>query len=239
MAYLRPSTSPSAASAQLPAFEAEVLEHLDALYGVAFRMVKEASAAEDLVHDTIIKAVRARTQYKPGTNLKAWLLRILTNTFINRHRRGGLERDVLEGPDASPLADRWIGAATMRAMRDPERDALAPLIEAEVRSALDDLPEDFRLVIVLSDVEGMAYREIAEVMGCPVGTVMSRLHRARKLLQISLRDQAIALGIIPDDEDESATARAAVGDRNEAVDLAAYRSRQRKSGSSFGQGGAQ
>jgi RNA polymerase sigma-70 factor (ECF subfamily) len=230
--------SPKAASEQLPAFEAEVLEHLDALYGVAFRMVKEASAAEDLVHDTIIKAVRARAQYKPGTNLKAWLLRILTNTFINRHRRGGLERDVLEGPDAGPLADRWIGAATMRAMRDPERDALAPMVEAEVRRALDDLPDDFRLAIVLSDIEGLAYREIADVMGCPVGTVMSRLHRGRKLLQISLRDQAIALGIIPDDEDEPVAARAAVGDRNETVDLAAYRSRHRKTGSPTGRGGA-
>ncbi len=239
MPYLKPSTSPKAASAQLPAFEAEVLEHLDALYGVAFRLVKEASAAEDLVHDTIIKAVRARSQYQAGTNLKAWLLRILTNTFINRHRRGGLEREVLEGPDASPLADRWIGASTMRAMRDPERDALAPLIQAEVRQALDELPEEFRLVVVLSDVEGLAYKEIADVMGCPVGTVMSRLHRARKLLQSSLRDQAIAMGIIADDEsDESARRRAAVGHPNEAVDLEAYRARRRKTGPSSDRGGA-
>ena len=239
MAYLRPSTSPSAASAPLPAFEADVLGHLDALYGVAFRMVKEASAAEDLVHDTILKAIGAQKQYQLGTNLKAWLLRILTNTFINRHRRGGLERDVLEGPDAGPLADRWIGAATMRAMRDPERDALAPLLEAEVRRALDELPEEFRLAIVLSDVEGLTYKEIADVMGCPVGTVMSRLHRARKLLQISLREQAMALGIIPDDEQEAPVGRAAVGDRNETVDLAAYRSRRRHAGSSSGKGGAQ
>lgn len=239
MPYLKPSTSPKAAGAQLPAFEAEVLQHLDALYGVAFRLTKEASAAEDLVHDAIIKAVRARAQYQPGTNLKAWLLRILTNTFINRHRRGGLERDVLEGPDASPLADRWIGASTMRAMRDPERDALAPLVEAEVRSALDELPEEFRLAIVLSDVEGLAYKEIAEVMGCPVGTVMSRLHRARKLLQTSLRDQAIAMGIIADDDSEQpARGRAAVGDPNETVDLEAYRARRRKTGSPSDRGGA-
>jgi len=239
MPYLKPSTSSQAARKRLPAFEAEVLEHLDALYGVAFRLVKEAAAAEDLVHDTIIKAVRARSQYQPGTNLKAWLLRILTNTFINRHRRGGLERDVLEGPDASPLADRWIGAATMRAMRDPERDALAPLIEAEVRQALDELPEEFRLAIVLSDVEGLAYKEIAEVMGCPVGTVMSRLHRARKLLQSSLRDQAVAMGIIQEDDlPQQARGRAAVGDRNEAVDLEAYRAARRKAGPSSDRGGA-
>jgi RNA polymerase sigma-70 factor (ECF subfamily) len=205
------------------AFEREMLEHLDALYGVALRMTRQNAAAEDLVHDTVVKAVRARGQYEPGTNLKAWLLRILTNTFINRHRRGGLERDVLEGPDAGPLADRWIGAATMRAMRDPETELLAPLLEAEVRSALDELPEHFRLAVLLSDVEGLSYKEIAEVMGCPVGTVMSRLHRARKILQASLRDHAQALGIVADDEQDLELA-AVAGD---PVDLAAYRSRKR------------
>lgn len=221
MAYLKTSRPAEDARAT---FESEVLLHLDAMYGVALRMTKNPAAAEDLVQDTVVKAVRARHQYTPGTNLKAWLLRILTNTFINRHRRGGLERDVLEGPDAGPLADRWIGASTMRAMRDPERDALAPLVEKEVRAALEALPEHFRLPIVLSDVEGLSYKEIAEVMGCPVGTVMSRLHRARKLLQISLREQAIALGII--DEEPSLAAVA-----GEPVDLATYRNR-RKGGSS-------
>jgi RNA polymerase sigma-70 factor (ECF subfamily) len=205
------------------------------MYGVAMRMTKNTAAAEDLVHDTIVKAVRARDQYKAGTNLKAWLLRILTNTFINRHRRGGLERDVLEGPDAGPLAHRWIGASTMRAMRDPERDALAPMVEAEVRRALEDLPDQFRLPIVLSDVEGLSYKEIADVMGTPVGTVMSRLHRARKMLQTSLRDQAVALGIIePDDAEER---RAAAGDTNEPVDLQAYRSHKRASHNPTTRGG--
>ena len=211
------------------AFEAEVLEQLDALYGVALRLTKDESAAEDLVQDTIVKAVRARQQFKTGTNLKAWLLRIQTNTFINRHRRGGLEREVLDSSTAGPLVDRWIGASTMRAMRDPEGEALKPLIEAEVRTALNDLPDHFRMVIVLSDIEGLAYKEIAEVVGCPVGTVMSRLHRARKLLQVSLRDQAVALGIVADEAEEEMglMRRAAAGDRNEPVDLAAYRSRRR------------
>jgi RNA polymerase sigma-70 factor (ECF subfamily) len=154
-------------------------------------------------------------------------LRILTNTFINRHRRGGLERDVLEGPSAAPLADRWIGAATMRAMRDPEQEMLTPLIEAEVNNALEALPEHFRLAIVLSDVEGLSYKEIADVMGCPVGTVMSRLHRARKLLQIALRDQAVALGIIEDDDEHR---RAAAGGDSEPVDLDKFRQRQRVRG---------
>lgn len=230
MSYLKPSPRTERSSQSQGdgpvAFEAEVLDHLDALYGVALRMTKNAASAEDLVHDTIVKAVRARHQYKAGTNLKAWLLRIQTNTFINRHRRGGLERDVLEGPDAGPLADRWIGASTMRSMRDPERDHLLPIVEAEVRKALEDLPEHFRLAIVLSDVEGLSYKEIADVMDCPVGTVMSRLHRARKMLQLTLRDQAIALGIIDDVPEESEERRAAAGHDSEPIDLAAFRARK-------------
>jgi RNA polymerase sigma-70 factor (ECF subfamily) len=222
MTYLKPP--PRAAGDGAPVvFEQEVLEHLDSMYGMALRMTRNPTSAEDLVHDTVVKAVRARDQYRAGTNMKAWLLRILTNTFINRHRRGGLERELFDGPDAAPLADRWVGAATMRGMRDPEQEMLAPLIEAEVNKALEELPEHFRMVVVLSDVEGMAYKEIAEVMNCPVGTVMSRLHRARKILQANLRDHAIALGILPDD-DEGLTL-AAAGDTHEPVDLAAYRAR--------------
>lgn len=223
MTYLKPLSRSERDASRPVAFEAEVLDHLDALFGVAMRMTKNEAGAEDLVQDTIVKAVRARDQFEPGTNLKAWLLRILTNTFINRHRRGGLERDVFEGPDATPLADRWIGAATMRAMRDPEREALVPLVEEEVRAALDALPESFRLAIVLCDIEGLSYREVAETMNCPVGTVMSRLHRARRVLQESLRDQAIALGLVDEDDEERVRRRAAVGDDAEPVDLARYR----------------
>lgn len=230
MAFLRAYSKPKTATeSDVGTFEQNVLEHLDAMYGVAFRYTKEASAAEDLVQDTVVKAVRARTQYAQGTNLKAWLLRILTNTFINRHRRNGLERDVLEGPDATPLADRWIGASTMRAMREPEQQALAPLVEAEVRSALDELPEHFRMVVVLSDVEGLSYREIADVMETPVGTVMSRLHRARRVLQGSLRQHAVEMGIVSANADVEAR-RAAVGDSNEPVDLENYRKTHRKRG---------
>jgi RNA polymerase sigma-70 factor (ECF subfamily) len=221
MAYLKPIGRRDDSDRPV-AFEAEVLDHLDAMYGVALRYTKQPAAAEDLVQDTVVKAVRARHQYQPGTNLKAWLLRILTNTFINRHRRGGLERDVLEGPDAGPLADRWIGASSMRAMRDPEQEALAPLIEKELLQALDELPDHFRMVVVMCDVEGLSYKEIAEAMDTPVGTVMSRLHRARKMLQASLRQHAIDLGII----DEPIERRAAASDTHEPADLAAYRERK-------------
>jgi RNA polymerase sigma-70 factor, ECF subfamily len=201
-------------------FEVEMLGHLDTLYGVSCRMTKSTTEAEDLVQDTVVKAMRARDQFQPGTNLKAWLLRILTNTFINRYRRGGLERDLLDGPDIDSLTDGWIGANTMRAMRDPETQALTPLVEAEVQRALDELPDEFRLAVVLSDIEELSYKEIADVMGCPIGTVMSRLHRGRKLLQKTLKEHAEALGILTE---EPSTRKAQEG----PADLAAYRKRKR------------
>jgi RNA polymerase sigma-70 factor (ECF subfamily) len=182
-------------------------------------MTKSTTEAEDLVQDTVVKAMRARDQFQPGTNLKAWLLRILTNTFINRYRRGGLERSLLDGPDVDSLTDGWIGATTMRAMRDPETQALTPLVEAEVQRALDELPDEFRIAVVLSDIEELSYKEIADAMGCPIGTVMSRLHRGRKLLQKSLREHAEAMGILTDE-----TAKKA---QEAPADLAAYRKRKR------------
>jgi RNA polymerase sigma-70 factor (ECF subfamily) len=206
---------------QPDAFESQTLEHLDALYAVSCRLTKAPLDAEDLVQDTLVKAMRARGQYEPGTNLKAWLFKILHNTFINKYRRGGLERVVLEGPDADPLADGWVSAASMRALRDPETQALRPLVQEEIHRALDELPEEFRLAVVLSDVEELSYKEIANVMGCPVGTVMSRLHRGRRLLQKRLYDHAVHLGIAPVDEAPEETG---------AVDMAAYRARKRGHG---------
>lgn len=202
-------------------FEVEMLGHLDTLYGVSCRMTRSTAEAEDLVQDTVVKAMRAKDQFQPGTNLKAWLLRILTNTFINRYRRGGLERDLFDGPDADSLTDGWIGANTMRAMRDPETQALSPLVEAEVQRALDELPDEFRLAVVLSDVEELSYKEIADAMGCPIGTVMSRLHRGRRMLQKTLREHAIAMGILSEGANDARS-------RDEApADLAAYRRRRR------------
>jgi RNA polymerase sigma-70 factor, ECF subfamily len=177
-------------------FEREALSHLSSLLAVGTRLTRNAAEAEDLVQDTLVKAMRARHQFEAGTNMRAWLLRILTNTFINRYRRGGLERTVLEGPDSDPLADGWIGSSTIEAMRDPESQALRPVVEAEIRSAIDELPEDFRLAVLLADVEELSYREISDIMGCPIGTVMSRLHRGRRMLKSKLYEQALAMGII-------------------------------------------
>lgn len=179
-----------------PEFESEVLEQLPSMLAVASRLTRNSAEAEDLVQDSVLKAIRARKNFESGTNLRAWLLKILTNTFINRYRRGGLERGVLEGPDADPLADGWVSASTMESLRDPESQALRPILEAEIGRALDELPTEFRLAVVLSDIDDLSYKEIADVMGCPVGTVMSRLYRGRRMLKARLYEHARSLGII-------------------------------------------
>ncbi|HEX5098798.1 MAG TPA: sigma-70 family RNA polymerase sigma factor [Polyangiaceae bacterium] len=203
---------------KLSDFEKEAMSHLSTLLAVGSRLTRSASEAEDLVQDTLLKAIRAREHFTPGSNMRAWLLRILTNTFINKYRRGGLERSVLDGPDADPLADGWIGASTMEAMRDPESRAMRALLEKEIVAALDELPEEFRLAVVLSDVEELSYKEISEIMGCPIGTVMSRLHRGRRLLKRRLYDHARTLGIVGPEESVGAPA-----ERDSVVDMQAYR----------------
>lgn len=204
-----------ASSLQQQEFEREAVSHLGSLLAVGTRLTKNGTEGEDLVQDTLVKALRARDQFEPGTNMRAWLLRILTNTFLNRYRRGGLERNLLDGPDADPLADGWVGASTLEAMRDPESQALRPVLAAEIRQAVDELPEEFRLAVLLADVEELTYKEVAEVMGCPIGTVMSRLHRGRRLLKARLYDHALGLGIVGPETH--------VGDDEGPVDLQAYR----------------
>ncbi len=203
-------------------FAEEALSHLDAMYGVACRLTRNPTEAEDLVQDSLVKAMKARHQFLVGTNLKAWLFRILTNTFINKYRRGGLERSLMEGPDADPLADGWVSASTMRQLRDPEQIALLPIVEGEVRRALDALPAEFKMAVILCDVQEFSYEEIAEIMSCPIGTVMSRLHRGRKLLQKALYSQALAMGIIKGEEAVGGGERQGM-----PADLSAYRAKKR------------
>lgn len=161
-------------------FEAEVLPHLDAMHRTALRLTRSPSDADDLVQDSVIKAYRFFDSYEPGTNARAWMLRILTNVFYSKHRRSNLEGNVRALGASDPVADGWMSAASMGPSRDPERLVEKPLLEGAVAKVLDELPEDFRSVLVLVDVEGLTYREVAEAMGCPIGTVMSRLHRARR-----------------------------------------------------------
>jgi RNA polymerase sigma-70 factor (ECF subfamily) len=211
-------------ASDIDSFTEEALSHMDAMYGVACRLTRNPTEAEDLVQDALVKAMRAREQFHAGTNLKAWMFRILTNTFINKYRRGGLERSVLEGPEADPLVDGWVSASTMRQLRDPEQIALRPIVEGEVARALEALPAEFKLAVILCDVEEFSYEEIADIMGCPIGTVMSRLHRGRKLLQKSLYSHALAMGIVKG-EDEIFEPKAKPS--SEPADLSAFRAKKR------------
>ena len=177
-------------------FAREAIQHLDTLYGAALRLTRSAADADDLVQDAFLKAYRFYDRFEPGTNLRAWLLRILTNTFINKYRRAHREKKVLDGDDAEPVGDGVMSRATMRALQDPDGDAMRSLVTAEIQKALDELPDDYRLMIVLADVEELSYKEIADIVGCPIGTVMSRLHRARKQMQTKLVGTAIDMGIV-------------------------------------------
>jgi RNA polymerase sigma-70 factor (ECF subfamily) len=202
--------------AEREAFEQEAVEHLNALYGAALRLTRSPSDAEDLVQDTFLKAHRFYDRFEAGTNLKAWLFRILTNTFINKYRRRTRERDVLDGVDADPVGEGVMSRHAMRALSSPVADAERTLLAQEIQGALDTLPEDYRVMILLADVEELSYKEIAEIVGCPIGTVMSRLHRARKSMQKHLVAQAVELGVIPPQDGES----------EEPVSLEAWRKRK-------------
>jgi RNA polymerase sigma-70 factor (ECF subfamily) len=172
-------------------FDEEALPHLDALYRVALRLTADASQAEDLVQDTMLKAYRSWKQYRPGTNAKGWLLTILRNTFINDYRRRKHEPIAMDLDAVEPHAiDRSIQEV------DPEGTFFAQIVDAKVLEAIDSLPHEFREVLVLSDVEGMRYAEIAETLQIPVGTVKSRLFRARRQLQSDLYAHAVEMGYI-------------------------------------------
>jgi RNA polymerase sigma-70 factor (ECF subfamily) len=176
-------------------FERDALPFLDPLYGAALRMTRNPADAEDLVQEAFVKAYAAFSSYRDGTNIKAWLFRILTNTYINHYRRRQRQPQQIstgefEDWQVAPLQKPTEG------LRGAEEEAMARLTDTDIVEAMLALPEDFRLAVYLADVEGFAYKEIAEIMQTPVGTVMSRLHRGRKQLRTMLADYALERGLL-------------------------------------------
>jgi len=174
------------------------MEHMPGLYSAALRMTRNAADAEDLVQETYLKAYRSFGSFEEGTNLRAWLYRILTNTFINSYRAAKRRPEVTDVEDVEDLYlyKRMTDAGSVGVGRSAEEEALDRFTDEDVKAALEALPEAFRMAVLLADVEGFSYKEISEITDVPIGTVMSRIHRGRRALQKALHDVATARGLV-------------------------------------------
>jgi RNA polymerase sigma-70 factor (ECF subfamily) len=179
-------------------FTEVAMEHMPGLYSAALRMTRNASDAEDLVQETYLKAYRSYATFQEGTNLRAWLYRILTNTYINSYRAAKRRPEITDVEDVEDLYlyKRMAGAVDSRTGRSAEDEALDTFTDDVVKSALEELPEAFRMAVLLADVEGFSYKEISEITDVPIGTVMSRIHRGRRALQKTLHEVATTRGLV-------------------------------------------
>jgi RNA polymerase sigma-70 factor (ECF subfamily) len=189
-------------------FEDLALPHLDALYGTALRLTHNEKDAEDLVQDTLLRAFRFFHRFERGTNVKAWLFKILTNTFANKYRKRQRERVILDEVQTQHEID------DVR-VPDPEAALAARLVSDHVKEALESVPEEFRLAVILADLEDFSYREISEIVDCPIGTVMSRIYRGRRLLQKKLLAYARETGVVPEEKEKEPRLRVVPGLKDE------------------------
>jgi RNA polymerase sigma-70 factor (ECF subfamily) len=181
-------------------FERDAMQFAPQLYSAAMRMTRNPADAEDLVQETFLKAYRAYHTFEEGTNLKAWLYRILTNTYINKYRKDSRRPSEVDlGAVEDLYLYRNIGSEeSAEAARSTEERVLDGLVESDIKKAVEDLPENFRLPVLLADLAGFSYKEIADILDIPIGTVMSRLHRGRKAMEKSLWDYAVERGLVPE-----------------------------------------
>jgi RNA polymerase sigma-70 factor (ECF subfamily) len=182
-------------------FEAQAMAFVDPLYNTALRMTRNAQDAEDLVQETYFKAYKHFDKFESGTNLKAWLFKIMKNTFINNYRKKQLTPPQSDFADIEGSFENQVSDAATRQIKSPEEELLEDVLDEDVQRALDELPVDYRMVVVLADIEGFSYREIGDILDIPLGTVMSRLYRGRKLLESELlryaREHGYMRGIEP------------------------------------------
>jgi RNA polymerase sigma-70 factor (ECF subfamily) len=222
-------------------FEREAMPHMPALYAAALRMTRNERDAEDLVQDAMLRAYRFFDTFEAGTNCKAWLFRILTNAFCNRYREREREHEIMTEAESSDANVEQFLAGAGSSGRDTESSLLGRMISADVERALASVPQDFRMAVILADLEDFSYKEIAEIMDCPAGTVMSRLYRGRKILQGLLYQYAVEQGVIKDSQQARAAAETAGAaqlaqsaqpgiDADAPVDIAAYRRRRHAGG---------